>query len=1046
MSRNYLINSAKLAGVALAALCTVSAAQAGGLTSLLGGVVKTTTTTTTPVLGTVTTTIATTTTPVLGSVTTVAPVTTPVVTALSPTIVTVQSTPGGLTNTVNATGSIVTNLGTTTTLDRIFVKPKSVSIIAEGGKIRSFSGKIRSFSGKIRSFSGEDTSPFWGDTRSFWGGAGPVTGDISQFWGTLHTFNDGSKTGATAPLWSSIGTFWNSTGPQWDAVRTSWDAAKSSADFAAVATQFNAVIASSASFWSGAVKAQTGQDFYTGFANTLFQRYGIDPSNPDSLAKLDPSLRDYFFLEWYDGLMQYSGADHADYWMKQVGWTPKLTQTLGQGKDSVIGLLDFTVNDALAGDHIKTYKGTSDFDDGHGSAVASLMVAPHDGQGVMGIAPMASVVAYNPFDATETAGWADIKAGIIALGQHNASIINMSLGVSGWTLNPDWNGVFTDPALTLMTANSVFVIAAGNDGISQTTNINWSNSANFIVVGSVDPESNISDFSNRPGTACLLTNGKCADQLMNHFITAPGELLLVSDGHGGVTRMSGTSFAAPLVSGTIALIHDRWPWLAKYPAETVQIILKSATDLGAPGVDPVYGVGMLNVTAALSPLNYDNLTWYSMDDSGHAKPMSSGMVKTQGATNAARWESQGMYFYAFETIGGTYRDFAIPLSSKLVDQTVLSAGGSQEQFQAYLYNQATAWMKRGFSARGQSSLNFASVDAAVANPYGLHITMSLAPRTLKRQLRSGEMPYQTALAIADEDGRFGFQMGQGDGAVELGNNLGFGRAADYDPATGGANPVLGFASGGAFAQAHYAFNEKLSVSAGFTQQDTRYRRDNMSIFDLGTYSRLRGYDTGAGAITLSYHPTKRFELTGSYTRLHEANAVLGVQALDPSLLGKGSSTDGLTMGFAYDAMPTLRLAGSATVGRTVSSSANALISTGGRGFLSTAYQVSLTKQHLFGRSDGLRLSLAQPLHVEDGKLEITSVKVIDRDTGELGPFRQSFSLGHSKRPLVGEFRYSRDLLGGAADLALFGKAQLAGDPQQYQAARLLAGARFTVRY
>ena len=41
---------------------------------------------------------------------------------------------------------------------------------------------------------------------------------------------------------------------------------------------------------------------------------------------------------------------------------------------------------------------------------------------------------------------------------------------------------------------------------------------------------------------------------------------------------------------------------------------------------------------------------------------------------------------------------------------------------------------------------------------------------------------------------------------------------------------------------------------------------------------------------------------------------------------------------------------------------------------------------------------------------------------------------------------ARGLLGGAADLALFGKAQLAGDPQQYQAARLLAGARFTVRY
>ena len=82
----------------------------------------------------------------------------------------------------------------------------------------------------------------------------------------------------------------------------------------------------------------------------------------------------------------------------------------------------------------------------------------------------------------------------------------MSLGVPGWTLHPDWNGVFADRKCMTLTKTNVFVIAAGNDGITQTQNIVWNkDNANIIVVGSVDPAGTISTFSNRPGDVCLLT-------------------------------------------------------------------------------------------------------------------------------------------------------------------------------------------------------------------------------------------------------------------------------------------------------------------------------------------------------------------------------------------------------------------------------------------------------------------------------------------------------------------------------------------------------------
>ena len=126
--------------------------------------------------------------------------------------------------------------------------------------------------------------------------------------------------------------------------------------------------------------------------------------------------RAYFIVDWYDHLMEFTGTDHVDHWMSEADWSPALTQIQGAGARTVIGLLDFTVVNApdIQARIVKS-GGVSTFSDGHGAAVASLIVSAHDGTGVMGIAPSAQVVAYNPFDATGTAGWADVTRGVSTL-------------------------------------------------------------------------------------------------------------------------------------------------------------------------------------------------------------------------------------------------------------------------------------------------------------------------------------------------------------------------------------------------------------------------------------------------------------------------------------------------------------------------------------------------------------------------------------------------------------------------------------------------------
>lgn len=229
--------------------------------------------------------------------------------------------------------------------------------------------------------------------------------------------------------------------------------------------------------------------------------------------------------------------------MSEADWTPALTQIQGAGARTVIGLLDFTVVNAPdVQNRIVKSGDISTFSDGHGAAVASLIVSAHDGTGVMGIAPSAQVVAYNPFDASGTAGWPDVTNGVAALLQNKASVINASLGVPGVALPADWNTVFNDKSVKSAAKNAVFVIAAGNSGVSQTGKIEWNeDNPHFLLVGSIDPNLVISDFSNQPGTACLTDDDDCdGDYLKKHFIVAPGEFILVSDDNGGFTRMSGT--------------------------------------------------------------------------------------------------------------------------------------------------------------------------------------------------------------------------------------------------------------------------------------------------------------------------------------------------------------------------------------------------------------------------------------------------------------------------------------------------------------------------
>lgn len=959
-----------------------------------------------------------------------------------------------------------------------------------GQQITPMFGKIRPFFGKIR--------PFFGDVSGFWGGASPFMpvsnaqdvafyGNQDPFWGSANPYQ--GKNGA---FYGALNGFWSTQFTNWQAVMTAWSTAQTPRDAAALAGMIQSgLVAPSAAFWDQAIGGKGNKSSSTALINAQLQAAGVtlaaDGSiDPSSLLALSPSQQALLFLGVYDSLMDYAGTGHADWWMGAIHWSPALAEQQGSvpkgGTPPTIGMLDFVIAQGKNVPKQVTQYGSTNFNDGHGAAVGSLLIGATDGSGVMGMLPAgsANVKVYNPYDDSGTTNWTDVGTGIATLVKSvflnpkvPVGVLNASLGVPGWTLHPGWNDA-------LANANAYghdLVVAAGNDGVMQTQNVPWNFAKNptLLIVGSIGADGTISNFSNTPGEACLLPTSSsstvCAEanKLKYRFIVAPGELVLVSDGVGGHYRQSGTSLAAPFVSGTIALLQNRWPWLSNYPDETASIILKSATPLGTnPGADPVYGVGELNVAASQSPLNWSSLI-YVPANNGKTSSLASLATGTNGLVNwpllqqmgqtlttvssqlaggtQSSWNASGLSYSAFERVGNTFRDFYIPLSAKLVGQTVNTQAGGQG-FQSYL----------ALALRGQTG-HFATLDAPapanslLANGYArdampagmvgsmqLRVNVAQTAATVGFRNSNNSNLYETGATLVGERSSFSFGWGNGASALDPAANFSF--RSDHDLATGGANPVLGLASGGAYLGARAAVAPRLTIGFGTTRRDVWRNPVSFGIQPQTSGDWVNRYAAAASTMTADYAVSHQLTAHVGFTHLAERDALLGIQSVDRADLNGGSTTTAGTAGFDLRLRHGLTLSGSGTMARTHA----------GGGQITTndltgmAAELAVTKTGVLGRRDQLRLTAATPLHTVAGRLLYGTVGVTDRETGTIGLVSQSVDARPANLPFAAEASYGRSLTGGRGELSLFARYQRAGQITQGDYLGTMGGAQLRLAF
>jgi len=262
--------------------------------------------------------------------------------------------------------------------------------------------------------------------------------------------------------------------------------------------------------------------------------------------------------------------------------------------------------------------------------------APYDnvGHGTHTMGIVLGSTAADTFGVAPGAEW--ITAGVIDQGRDLNTMLSDIIRAFQWALNPDGDTTTTDdvpdvisnswgvPAGILPPCNDLFwqvidnaeaagivtIFAAGNEGPDPASIRNPADRAstpiNSFSVGAVDNDKVIAGFSSRGPSSCDATKIKPE-------IVAPGVGIYSSTKGGTYKVMSGTSMAAPFISGLVLLCRQYNP-----DATVEQIkyaLIQAAEDLGPVGEDNAYGHGLVDASMLFGFLPLPSTTNFIITDS-----------------------------------------------------------------------------------------------------------------------------------------------------------------------------------------------------------------------------------------------------------------------------------------------------------------------------------------------------------------------------------------------------------------------------------------------
>jgi thermitase len=243
----------------------------------------------------------------------------------------------------------------------------------------------------------------------------------------------------------------------------------------------------------------------------------------------------------------------------------------------------------------------------HGTHVAGIVAADtNNGVGIAGLAWGARLMSVKVLDQFGDGWYSDIAAGIVYAVDNGARLINLSLGGSA-------DSQTLRVAVDYARSHGALVIAAtGNSGGAVFYPAAYDP---VLAVAATDADDRRAYFSNYGPPVDLAAPGTDIFSTWCH-----ADIIAGTCSGSYYFSKSGTSMAAPHVTGVAALIWSRWPNLTA--TDVLSRLLDSADDVGEVGPDPYTGWGRINAYQAVTRIDPLPDVWIKVTAPAIGQPMS----------------------------------------------------------------------------------------------------------------------------------------------------------------------------------------------------------------------------------------------------------------------------------------------------------------------------------------------------------------------------------------------------------------------------------------
>ena len=610
----------------------------------------------------------------------------------------------------------------------------------------------------------------------------------------------------------------------------------------------------------------------------------------------------------------------------------------------------------------------------HGTEVAGIIAANRNFVGMHGVAYDSQIVPLRVFDASGGAVASFASAIDYARTSTQARIFNGSYGPDdAWHNNFEplgYQGIITTPEIAeadaykaYVQAGGILVFPAGNAfliapglaanptgpgflpfirpsnaniaafgaGAYRDENGNVMATADYsalqpqtIVVAGVDKNNLISAFSNRCGVAAAWC------------MVAPDENIFTTTTGGGYTTVSGTSFAAPQISGALAILKQEFPNLTA--AQLVSRLLNTATDLGAPGVDAIYGHGLINLAAASNPVGVTGISTTGLL-SGNIIPITGSTLsygRAFGSSIASAFN--GVNVVVLDSYGAA---FNTNLGGRVASAT------SNFNINAAFDKFARADQRQNHSFGANTKMGF-----VVENIVTTNRIVGDKPRDENQQNTDFKRFSLTQTISSTDESSLHYKDAA---ALSLGfSDADRGRIDRSINKDAMNNPYAAFAGDG-FASVYktQALGGSMKIAGFYGHNEIDQDASN-----FGTQAEL------------DYKLDKDADAYMSFGTLFEENRVLGSKGQGALAFGNGTSTIYMGLGtkLALDSDLTLRVNAYGGMTNPSLNRDNSLIKNSSE-IITSSFNAGVDKMDSFKKGDVLGFGVSQPLRVESGSMQ-----------------------------------------------------------------------------